>query len=63
MKALSNLGVILLLIGAGYLIYLGVAGTGQSNTGLIIGLALVVVGYILHIFLDKKTNSLPENSK
>lgn len=60
MKAYSYLGIIILLIGACILIYLGIAGTGQSNTGLIVGLVLVLVGYLVHIFLDKKANSLPD---
>lgn len=61
MKALSYLGIVVLLIGAAFLIYLGINGTGQSNTGLVIGLGLVILGYILHIILDKKVNSLPDS--
>lgn len=59
MKALNYLGVILLLIGAAILIYLGFTGTNQSNTGLIVGLVLVILGFILHILIDRKVNSLP----
>ncbi len=50
---MKNLGVIVLLIGAILLIYLGIVGTGHSNVLLGIGLALVVVGFIGHILLNK----------
>ena len=53
MNLKKSIGVIVLLIGAIILIYLGVAGTGQSNTMLGIGLALVVIGFLGHIFLNK----------
>ncbi|MDO5035572.1 MAG: hypothetical protein Q4D93_01260 [Porphyromonas sp.] len=56
MNFLKYLGIILLLIGAGLLIYLGVAGM-QSNTLLVVGFALTIVGFLLHIFLDKKYNT------
>lgn len=61
MKGITYLGILIEVIGATILIYLGVAGTSQSNIGLIIGFALVVIGFLLHIFLDKKYNSLPES--
>lgn len=61
MKGITYLGILIEVIGAAILIYLGVAGTSQSNIGLIIGFALVVIGFLLHIFLDKKYNSLPES--
>lgn len=57
MNALRYLGVIVLLVGALILIYLGIAGTGQSNTGLVVGFVLVIVGYVLHIFLDKRAEA------
>lgn len=63
MKGITYLGVLVQLIGAIVLIYLGFAGTSQSNTGLIIGLALVVIGFLMHIFLDKKFNSLPSTTQ
>lgn len=53
MEIMKNLGVIVLLIGAILLIYLGIVGTGHSNVLLGIGLALVVVGFIGHILLNK----------
>ena len=59
MKGISYLGVFIEVIGAAILIYLGIAGTHQSNIGLIIGVVLVILGFILHIILDKKYNSLP----
>lgn len=59
MNNLTYLGILIELIGAGVLIFLGINGTGESNIGLIIGLALVVIGFLLHIFLDKRLNSLP----
>lgn len=63
MKGISYLGIFVELIGAAILIYLGFAGTGQTNIGLVVGLLLVVVGFLLHIFLDKKFNSLPEENR
>lgn len=61
MKGITYLGVLVEVIGAALLIYLGFAGTGQSNTGLAIGMALVIIGFLLHIFLDRKYNSLPDS--
>ena len=63
MKGITYLGILVEVIGAAILIYLGFAGTGQTNTGLVIGLVLVLVGFLLHIFLDKKYNSLPEENQ
>lgn len=60
MKISNLIGILVMLVGACYLIYLGFAGAGQSNVGLVIGLVLVVVGFLLHIVLDRKANSLPE---
>lgn len=62
MKGITYLGVLVQLIGAILLIYLGFTGTSQSNTGLIVGLLLVVVGFLIHILLDKKFNSLPSET-
>ncbi|TFH94362.1 hypothetical protein ACTML9_09265 [Porphyromonas levii] len=63
MKGITYLGVLVQLIGAILLIYIGFAGSNQSNTGLIIGLLLVVFGFLIHIFLDKKLNSLPSSTE
>lgn len=49
----KNLGIISLLIGAILLVIEGV--TEQThNTFLWLGLCLVVVGYVAHIFLGRK---------
>lgn len=63
MKGITYLGVLVQVIGAIILIYLGFAGINESTTGLVIGLALVVIGFILHIVLDKKFNSLPSSEQ
>lgn len=63
MKGITYLGAFMQLIGAILLIYLGFFGASQSNTGLIVGLLLVVVGFLVHIFLDKKFNSLPSTTE
>lgn len=60
MKGITYLGILVEIIGAAILIYLGFAGTGQSNTGLVIGLVLVIVGFLLHIFLDKSSILSPK---
>lgn len=59
MKNLTYIGVLVQLIGAVILIYLGIMGTNQSNIGLIIGFILVIAGFLIHIIMDKKLNSLP----
>lgn len=50
------LGVIVLILGALFLIAQGVVATLLTNTNLIIGLVVVILGYVLHIFLDKKAH-------
>lgn len=47
------LGVLLLLVGAVLLIVVGFTNP-ETNIMLGSGLALVVVGYLVHIFLNKK---------
>lgn len=54
MTFLKYLGVLLMLIGAGVLIFIGVSGGAQANAGLFAGLGLILLGYLLHIILDKK---------
>lgn len=49
----KNLGIIILLIGAVLLIVEGLTHRAD-NTLLIVGLPLVLVGYIAHIFLNRK---------
>ena len=51
----KNLGVFVLLIGVLVLIYSAVQGmTASSDTYLLTGLVLIIIGYLGHIFLNKK---------
>ncbi|MDH6304515.1 uncharacterized membrane protein HdeD (DUF308 family) [Parabacteroides sp. PF5-5] len=50
---LKYLGVFILLIGVAVLAVPTITGA-LSNAMLIAGLALIVVGYLAHIFLNKK---------
>jgi hypothetical protein len=52
---LKNLGVIILLIGVAILAVPALTG-GMSNSVLIAGLVVVLIGYFGHIFLNKKFN-------
>ena len=61
MKGITYLGVLVQLIGAILLIYIGLQVVTSLIRGLIIGLLLVVFGFLIHIFLDKKLNSLPSS--
>ena len=54
---LKNLGITILLIGAVLLIVEGLTHRAD-NTLLIVGLPLVLVGYIAHIFLNRKVQAL-----
>ncbi len=45
-----------MLIGAGVLVFIGVTGGAQANVGLFVGLGLILLGYVLHIVLDKKAS-------
>jgi len=56
MSALKYLGVIVLLIGVAVLAFPALAGV-LTNTCLLIGLLLVVLGYVGHIYLNKKIES------
>lgn len=51
----KNLGVIILLIGVIILAVPAITG-GMSNTILVIGLAVIILGYLGHIFLNKKVD-------
>lgn len=54
-KAMKYFGVIVMIIGAIFLMLIAFANfLPQSNGALAGGLAIVVIGYILHIFLDKR---------
>lgn len=50
---LKYLGVIILLVGVAILAVPFMQGI-QSNTLLLVGLALIVGGFLAHIFLNKK---------
>ena len=50
---MKSLGVIILLIGVGVLSIIAFTDT-QSNTILGVGLILVILGLVSHIFLNKK---------
>lgn len=51
---MQYIGILALIVGAILLIAEGLFGFMQSNTVLIAGLVLVVLGYLLHIFCGKK---------
>jgi len=53
MNALKYLGIIVLLIGVGVLTVPTLIGS-PSNTILLTGLAIILVGFIGHIILNKK---------
>lgn len=50
---LKNLGVIVLLIGVAVLAVPAFTG-GMTNSILLIGLALIIIGYLGHIALNKR---------
>ena len=50
---MKSLGVILLLIGVGILAVPAFTDM-RSNTVLVIGLLTIIVGFVAHIFLNKK---------
>ncbi|MDR3195124.1 MAG: hypothetical protein LBT76_07540 [Tannerella sp.] len=56
MSALKYLGIFILLIGVAVLAVPAVTG-GLTNTHLLVGLFLVVGGYLGHIALNKKFES------
>ncbi|MDR3268973.1 MAG: hypothetical protein LBT83_07895 [Tannerella sp.] len=56
MSALKYLGVLILLIGVAVLAVPAITG-GVTNNNLVVGLLLIVVGYIGHIVLTKKIES------
>ena len=55
-KKMKNLGVIVLLIGVVILAVPAMTG-GLTNAVLMTGLIVIVVGYLGHIFLNKKAES------
>ncbi|WFE85252.1 MULTISPECIES: hypothetical protein [Parabacteroides] len=52
-ELVKNLGVIVLLIGVIILAVPAITG-GVTNTILIAGLAIIIIGYIGHIVINKK---------
>lgn len=54
MNALKYLGVLVLIIGVLVLAVPYLTSGGSSNTLLVTGIVLIVVGYLSHIFLNKK---------
>ncbi len=57
MGALKYLGILILLIGVGIL---AATSTGQlgGNTMLLVGLALIICGYLSHIFFNKNSKRI-----
>lgn len=55
-ELMKNLGVIVLLIGVVILAVPAMTG-GLTNAVLMTGLIVIVVGYLSHIFLNKKAES------
>jgi len=50
---LKNLGVVILLIGVGILMVPALTDT-RDNMFLLIGLGTTILGFLLHIFLNKR---------
>ncbi|WP_204244968.1 hypothetical protein [Parabacteroides sp. An277] len=55
-ELMKNLGVIVLLIGVVILAVPAMTG-GMTNAVLMTGLIVIVVGYLSHIFINKKAES------
>lgn len=53
---MKHIGIITLLIGAAILIYRGIIGTAQSNVMVGVGLLLVVLGFVAHILINKRSS-------
>lgn len=58
MSALKYLGILILLIGVVVLAIPAMSGSMVSNSMLAIGLVLVILGYIAHIFLNKNSKRM-----
>ncbi len=54
----NYIGVIILLLGAITLIYAGFNPSYDDNTLLGVGLLAVVIGFIVHIFVNKTNKSI-----
>lgn len=58
MSALKYLGVLVLLIGVVIFAIPAISGSAGSNVMLVLGLVLVLLGYIGHIFLNKNSKRI-----
>lgn len=58
MSALKYLGVLVLLIGVVILAIPAISGSAGSNVMLMLGLVLVLLGYLGHIFLNKNSKRI-----
>ncbi len=56
---MKYLGIIVLTVGAILLMLKAFVISAPSNTLLVVGVVLVLIGYLLHIFLDKKDAEKP----
>lgn len=55
-ELIKNLGVIVLLIGVIILVVPALTGS-MTNTILLTGLGVIILGYISHIFINKRMES------
>lgn len=58
MSALKYLGVLVLLIGVIVLAIPAISGSAGNNVMLVLGLVLVLLGYIGHIILNKNSKRI-----
>ena len=58
MRALRYLGVLVLLIGVIVLAIPAISGSAGSNVMLVLGLVLVLLGYVGHIMLNKNSKRI-----
>ena len=58
MSALRYLGVLVLLIGVIVLAIPAISGSAGSNVMLVLGLVLVLLGYVGHIMLNKNNEQV-----
>lgn len=58
MSALKYLGVLVLLIGVIVLAVPAISGSAGNNVMLVLGLVLVLLGYIGHIILNKNSKRI-----
>ena len=58
MSALKYLGVLVLLIGVIVLAIPAISGSAGNNVMLVLGLVLVLLGYVGHIILNKNSKKM-----